>query len=80
MPKRRRSLAYRLVRGAIVLFLAWLAAMAAGVVVLRWVDPPTTAFMLRDRIDAFVTAERGYAFRQEWRDWPADLAHMRRSR
>ena len=75
MPKRRRSLAYRLVRGAVVLFLAWLAAMAAGVVVLRWVDPPTTAFMLRDRIDAFATAERDYAFRQEWRDWSAISPH-----
>jgi monofunctional biosynthetic peptidoglycan transglycosylase len=75
MPKRRRSLAYRLVRGAIVLFLAWLAAMAAGVVVLRWVDPATTAFMLRDRIDAFVTAERGYAFQYEWRDWPEISRH-----
>jgi len=75
MPKRRRSLAYRLVRGAVVLFLAWLAAMAASVVVLRWVDPPTTAFMLRDRIDAFVTAERGYAFQYEWRDWPEISRH-----
>jgi monofunctional glycosyltransferase len=75
MPTRRRSLAYRLVRGAVVLFLAWLAAMVAGVVVLRWVDPPTTAFMLRDRIDAFVTAERGYVFQYEWRDWPEISRH-----
>jgi monofunctional glycosyltransferase len=75
MPKRRRSFAYRLVRGAVVLFLAWLAAMVAGVVALRWIDPPSTAFMLRDRFDAFVTAERGYVFRHEWRDWSAISRH-----
>ena len=75
MPKRRRSFAYRLVRGAVVLFLTWLAAMAAGVVALRWIDPPTTAFMLRDRLDAFLNAERGYGFRNEWRDWSAISKH-----
>jgi monofunctional biosynthetic peptidoglycan transglycosylase len=75
MPKRRRSFAYRLVRGAVVLFLAWLAAMVAGVVALRWIDPPSTAFMLRDRFDAFATAERGYVFRHEWRDWSAISRH-----
>ena len=71
MPKRRRGLAYRLLRGAALLFFGWLAAMAAAVIAMRWIDPPTTAFMLRDRFDAFATGERGYAFRYEWRDWSA---------
>ena len=71
MPKRRRGLAYRLLRGAGLLFFGWLAAMAAAVIAMRWIDPPTTAFMLRDRFDAFATGERGYAFRYEWRDWSA---------
>jgi monofunctional biosynthetic peptidoglycan transglycosylase len=75
MPKRRRGLAYRLLRGAALLFFGWLAAMVAAVIALRWIDPPTTAFMLQDRLDAIATGERGYAFRHEWCDWPAISAH-----
>ena len=71
MPKRRRGPAYRLLRGVALLFFGWLAAMAAAVIAMRWIDPPTTAFMLRDRFDAFATGDRGYAFRYEWRDWSA---------
>jgi len=71
MPTRRRSPAYRLLRGAGLLFFGWLAAMAAAVIAMRWIDPPTTAFMLRDRFDAFATGERGYTFRYQWRDWSA---------
>jgi monofunctional biosynthetic peptidoglycan transglycosylase len=36
---------------------------------MRWVDPPTTAFMLRDRAGALLTRAKGYEFRHEWRDW-----------
>ncbi len=68
MAKRPRGLAYRLLRGALLLFVGWLAAMAASVVALRWIDPPTSAFMLRDQVEAIVTREPGYQFRHEWRD------------
>src|SRR6188508_3415181 len=73
-PTRRRSPAYRLLRGAGLLFFGWLAAMAAAVIAMRWIDPPTTAFMLRDRFDALATGERGYTFRYQWRDWSAIAA------
>ncbi len=43
---------------------AWVAITLAAVVALRWVNPPTTAFMLRDRIGAVLGGEPG-----EWRDW-----------
>ncbi len=39
------------------------------VVALRWIDPPTTAFMLRDRAGALLSRDAGYSFRHEWRDW-----------
>lgn len=75
MPQRRRSLAYRLLRGASVLLVGWLALLALAVVALRWIDPPTTAFMLRDRLRAFATGEHDYQFRHEWRDWSAISKH-----
>jgi monofunctional biosynthetic peptidoglycan transglycosylase len=49
--------------------LAWAAVTVASVVAMRWIDPPTTAFMARDRAIALFTAEKGYEFRHEWRDW-----------
>ena len=72
---KRRGLAYRLLRGTVVLFFGWLAVMVVAVIALRWLDPPTSAFMLRDRIEAFMTGERGYEFRHEWRDWPQISPH-----
>jgi monofunctional biosynthetic peptidoglycan transglycosylase len=38
-----------------------------AVVGMRWIDPPTTTFMLRDRIGGLF--EEDYQFRHEWRDW-----------
>src|SRR4026208_2249049 len=61
MPPRRRSPAYRLLRGAGLLFVGWLAAMAAAVIAMRGIDPPTTAFMLRGRFDAFAAGGAGGA-------------------
>jgi len=75
MSERRRGLAYRLLRGALVLCAGLPAALVAAVIALRWIDPPTTAFMLRDRIEAMATGERGYVFRHEWRDWPQISKH-----
>ncbi len=49
--------------------LAWAAVTVASVVAMRWIDPPTTAFMIRDRVIALLSAEKGYQFRHEWRDW-----------
>jgi monofunctional biosynthetic peptidoglycan transglycosylase len=49
--------------------LAWAAITVASVIAMRWIDPPTTAFMVRDRAIALFSAEKGYEFRHEWRDW-----------
>jgi monofunctional biosynthetic peptidoglycan transglycosylase len=67
MAKRR--LAYRLLRGVLLLLAGWLAAMIVAVIALRWLDPPTSAFMLRDRIEAMASGNARYESRHEWRDW-----------
>jgi monofunctional biosynthetic peptidoglycan transglycosylase len=75
MARRRRGPAYRVLRGVLLVVLAWFATVAASVVVLRWVDPPTSAFMVRDRVLAVARRERGYEFRYEWRDWDRISPH-----
>jgi monofunctional biosynthetic peptidoglycan transglycosylase len=69
MAKRRKRLFGRLWRALVLAVLAWAAVTVASVVAMRWIDPPTTAFMVRDRAIALFTAEKGYQFRHEWRDW-----------
>ena len=65
MPKR--PFVVRLIR-----FLAWLTLgfilVSVGLVVaLRWIDPPTSAFMIADRIAA--RTGDGHALRHRWTDW-----------
>jgi monofunctional biosynthetic peptidoglycan transglycosylase len=69
VARRRKGLLARLLRAALLAVVAWVAITVAVVVALRWVNPPTTAFMLRDRIGAALAGEQGYEFRHEWRDW-----------
>jgi len=69
MAKRRKRPFGRLWRALVLAVLAWAAVTVASVVAMRWIDPPTTAFMARDRAIALFTAEKGYEFRHEWRDW-----------
>ncbi len=53
----------------LLVLVAWGLVTVTAVVALRWVNPPTTAFMLRDRIDAALGGEAGPGFSHEWRDW-----------
>jgi len=66
-----RSRFFRLLRG-----LAWL--LAGGFILtfllvgaLRWLDPPTSAFIVRDRIAAWSEGEKGYIYRHRWLDFRA---------
>jgi monofunctional biosynthetic peptidoglycan transglycosylase len=59
----------RVVRALLLGVAAWVAVTVAAVLALRWVDPPTSAFMLRDRVGALFSRDDGYAFRHDWRDW-----------
>lgn len=53
----------------LLLFLAgWVVLTTALVAALRWIDPPTSAFMVRDRIVAAVKHDKRYVFRHRWVD------------
>jgi len=67
--KRRRGVVARLLRGALLLVVAWTAVTIASVVALRWIDPPTTAFILRSRVVELFAQTPGYQYSREWRDW-----------
>lgn len=61
-PSRWRRLARLLGR----LLLGALGAVVLAVVVLRFVDPPTTAFMLERRVEAWREGERRFSLRHQW--------------
>jgi monofunctional biosynthetic peptidoglycan transglycosylase len=69
VARRRKGVLWRLGRGLLVALGAWIAVTLAVVLALRWVHPPVTAFMLEDRVRAFVGGDASYHFRYEWRDW-----------
>ena len=55
--------------------LGWFVVTTAVVLALRWLDPPTSSFMLRDQ--AAFRADARYRLRHEWVDWPQISAHMK---
>lgn len=66
MTISRRSWPRRLWRWAWLAALLWIAATVALVVLLRFVPPPTSAFMLERRIAALTHGERGFVLRRHW--------------
>lgn len=64
MAQRRR-----LVRALAWIVGAWIVATVATVFALRWVNPPTTAFMMNARIDAVKKGDDSYRRRFEWVDY-----------
>ena len=71
----KRSLIRRITRLFLWLVASWLILTGAVVLALRWLDPPTTAFMLRDR--AAAGDDRRYRFRHEWIDNRQISAHLK---
>ncbi|MGB0132451.1 monofunctional biosynthetic peptidoglycan transglycosylase [Dokdonella sp.] len=65
MPARR-SLPRRLLRWLFLAGAIWLAATILFVLVLRFIPPVTSAFMLERRIDAMVNPEPGFRFSYQW--------------
>ncbi len=55
-------------RRLLLLALALPALSILQVAVLRWVDPPTSAFMLARQIDAWRAGEDGFVLRHAWVD------------
>ena len=69
-----RSLASRLGRWLVWLVAGWIAVTFALVLILRWVDPPASAFMMNARMTALVTGDRTYRQRHQWVDY-ANISH-----
>ncbi len=63
-----RSLLARLLRLVGWLLLSWFAVTILVVLLFRWVDPPTSAFILRERVIA-TTANPSYPVKQRWVGW-----------
>jgi monofunctional biosynthetic peptidoglycan transglycosylase len=47
----------------------WFVWSIGSVVALRFLNPPTTAFIVADRVRAAFAAPRDYRFQQRWVDW-----------
>ena len=66
----RRSLLRRLLRYAILTAVAAMLLSVLQVVMLRWVDPWSSSFMMNARIDAWFADDRQpFRLRQKWRDY-----------
>jgi monofunctional glycosyltransferase len=65
----KRSLPVRLLRLLAVLAMAWVLLTVTLVLALRWLDPPTSAFILSDRLSVAAAAKPAYRVRHSWTDW-----------
>jgi len=65
---RSKTLVSRLWRALAGLVLLFIALSVLAVALLRWIDPPYSAFMAERRIEAWVTHDREYVFRHSWVD------------
>jgi monofunctional biosynthetic peptidoglycan transglycosylase len=62
----RKALWRRLLRGAVVAVLAWIAISWLCVLVLRFVPPVTSAFMLERRLAAAAHGEHDFVLKYQW--------------
>jgi monofunctional biosynthetic peptidoglycan transglycosylase len=74
-PATRKSFGRRLLRWVSLAALAWIALTAIPVLLLRWVDPVTTSFMLRARYQAWSADDATYRTRHEWVDYQSISPH-----
>jgi len=65
---RKRSFLSRLLRAILVLVAICVAASVLAVSMLRWIDPPFTAFMAESQVAAWVSRDKNYLFRRSWVD------------
>ena len=71
-------LAPQLGRWLIRLTLGWLLLTVGPILLLRWVDPPTSAFILRDRLEAR-TGPAYYPLRHRWVPYPQIATTVKRA-
>lgn len=65
MPKHK-SWAGGLVRAALWIAAGWVTATVGAVILLRWVDPPMSAFMAETTVAAWLARDRTYDLRHRW--------------
>lgn len=68
-PARKRSLARRLLRWLMLAIGAWFVLGVLAVVVLRFVPPVTSAFMIERWISATVSRQRDFSLHYRWTPW-----------
>jgi len=61
----------RAVRAAVVLVVAFFVVSFAATLTLRWLRPPTTAFIVQARIAAFRADRANFHIRRQWVYWDA---------
>jgi monofunctional biosynthetic peptidoglycan transglycosylase len=76
-PASRPGLARRLLRFVGWTLVAWIVLSVGAVLAFRWIDPPTSAFMLRERVTAPRTGTKAYAIRHQWVDWANTSPHVK---
>lgn len=67
MTAKRRPIV-RVLRGAGFAVLGFVAVTFTCVLLMRWVDPITSAFITRDRFIAWQNDDKSYAYRRQWVD------------
>ncbi|MGE0581264.1 MAG: monofunctional biosynthetic peptidoglycan transglycosylase [Steroidobacteraceae bacterium] len=75
----RKGLVARVTRGLLLLALGFFAASTLAVLLLRWVDPWTSAVMLESRIEAWRADDTKYRLRQRWVDAARMSPHCARA-
>lgn len=71
------TLPRRLLRFVCWVLLGWIVLSVGAVLALRWVDPPTSAFMIRERFVAPVRGAKAYTIRHRWVDWTDTSAQIK---
>ena len=71
MTTTRRSLPIRALRCFLFVAVGGLLLSLVVVIGLRWIDPPTTAFIVRDRLVAAGRHDKTFVYRHRWVDWQA---------
>jgi monofunctional glycosyltransferase len=72
-----RSFPMRLLRFFCWIALLLITASIGAVLTLRWVDPPTSAFMIREGFAVPRGSTKPQEIRHRWVDWPAISAHVK---
>lgn len=65
---RGKSWLGRLARAVLWVIAAWVVCSVLLVLLLRWVDPPYSAFMAEMQISAWLRRDSSYTFRHSWVD------------